>query len=204
MKRLKTACSNLTAGGSVFMNRTYFQSSKATVKRTFILCALLFCFMLLAGFHDSLHASKEGNANDVSIEEYKEIARTMVHGVAAGLGSVLANVKNEKDRIELIRSFIAPIRFYPDNSGYFYVYDFKCINIAHAAQKELQGKNLFDYKDEGGNYACRIMSNAAKNGGGFDEFYFAKPGSRGAFKKLGYSEPIPGTGYFIGTGVYLP
>jgi hypothetical protein len=39
------------------------------------------------------------------------------------------------------------IRFYPDNSGYFYVYDFSCKNIAHATQKDLQGKNLYDYKD---------------------------------------------------------
>lgn len=57
---------------------------------------------------------------------------------------------------------------------------------------------------EKGNYACRAMSDAAKKGGDYAEFYFTKPGSKGEFKKLGYSEPIPGTKYFIGTGVYLP
>jgi signal transduction histidine kinase len=68
----------------------------------------------------------------------------------------------------------------------------------------LQGKNLYDYKDGKGNFVIRDLSTAAKNGGGFVEFYWGKPGSTNEFKKLGYVEPIPGTNYFIGSGVYLP
>jgi hypothetical protein len=44
------------------------------------------------------------------------------------------------------------------------------------------------------------MRDAAKNGGGFAEFYFSKPGITG---KL-YSESIPGTGYSIGSAAYMP
>jgi len=134
----------------------------------------------------------------------KELAKTMVHGTALGLGNVLIDLKNEEKRIDLIRTFIRPIRFYSDNSGYFYVYDFSCVNIAHATQKELQGNNLYDYKDVKGKFVIRELSAAAKNGGGFVEFYWVKPGSGGEQKKLGYVEPVPGTNYFIGTGVYLP
>ncbi len=166
-----------------------------------VICAVTFLFsgILSTGPHGFARA-----ADNTSMDFYKEVAKTMVHTTAAGLGEALKTVKTEKDRIDLIRAFINPIRFYPDNSGYFYVYDFGCVNIAHAARKELQGKNLYDYKDEKGNYACRAMSDAAKKGGDYGEFYFTKPGSKGEFKKLGYSEPIPGTNYFIGTGVYLP
>lgn len=139
-----------------------------------------------------------------SIECYKEIAKTMVNGTAAGLSAALKDVKNEKERVELIRSFVAPVRFYPDKSGYFYVYDYNCVNIAHATQKDLQGKNLFDYKDTKGKYVIRELADAAKKGGGMVEYYWIKPGSKGELKKLGYVEPIPGTNYFIGTGVYLP
>lgn len=164
-----------------------------------VICAVLF---LSGGMWTDV--SYGWAADNMSMDCYKEIARTMVRGTATGLGEVLKGIKTEKERIEFIRTFISPIRFYPDNSGYFYVYDFNCVNIAHAARKELQGKSLFDYKDVKGNYACRKMSDAAKNGGGFAEFYFPKPGSTGEFKKLGYSEPIPGTNYFIGSGVYMP
>jgi len=82
--------------------------------------------------------------------------------------------------------------------------DYNCVNIAHATQKDLQGKNLFDYKDTKGKYVIRELADAAKKGGGMVEYYWIKPGSKGELKKLGYVEPIPGTNYFIGTGVYLP
>ena len=166
-----------------------------------MICAAIFLLggIWSNGFHGLARA-----ADNTSIDCYKEIAKTMVRGTAAGLGEVLKGVKSEKDRIDLIRTFISPIRFYPDNSGYFYVYDLNCISIAHATQKDLQGKNLFDYKDVKGNFVIRNLSNASKNGGGFVEFYWVKPGSKDELKKLGYVEPIPGTNYFIGSGVYLP
>jgi len=114
--------------------------------RIFPLFVLILGIVLLAGF--AVEAAPK--AKPVPVDQYKEIAKTMTHSFAAGLGSSLANVKNDKERIDLVRSFIDPVRFFPDNSGYFYVYDSKCVNIAHATQKDLQGKNLYDYKDAKG------------------------------------------------------
>jgi signal transduction histidine kinase len=186
------------------MVATRFQSNKVSATRTFTLFVLFLGLTVLAGFPGTLQAADDGKAKPVSVEEYKEISKTMVHSVAAGLGGVLTHVKSEKARISVIRSFVAPVRFYPDNSGYFYVYDSKCVNIAHATQKELQGKNLYDYKDTKGKYVIRALSEASKKGGGFVDFYWVKPGSKEESPKMGYVEPIPGTDYFIGTGVYLP
>ena len=139
-----------------------------------------------------------------SIECYKETAKAAVHVTAVGLGEILKGVKNEKERIDMIRTFVGPIRFYADKSGYFYVYDNSCINIAHATEKDLQGKNLYNHKDTKGKYVIRELSAAAKEGGGFVEYYWVKPDTKKESKKLGYVEPIPGTNYFIGSGVYLP
>lgn len=166
-----------------------------------LICAAM---LLLSGSWMSWFSASARAAEDTSMDCYKEITKTMVHGTAAGLGEALKGIKAEKDRIDLIRAYISPIRFFPDNSGYFYVYDFKCKNIAHAVQKDLQGKSMYDFKDAKGHYAIRNLSDAAKKGGGFVEFYWAKPGAKEASKKLGYVEPIPGTDYFIGSGVYLP
>lgn len=170
--------------------------------RIFPLFVLILGIMLLAGL--TVQAAPQPQIKPVPVDQYKEIAKIMTHSFAAGLGSALANVKNDKDRIDLIRSFIDPVRFYPDNSGYFYVYDSKCVNIAHATQKDLQGKNLYDYKDAKGKLVIQALLEAAKKGGGFVDFYWVKPGTKEQMPKLGYVEPIPGTDYFIGTGVYLP
>jgi signal transduction histidine kinase len=161
--------------------------------------------VLIIGMAVFIMGSGVGYGKDkTSIECYKETAKTVVHAAAVGLGEILKGVKSEKERVDMIRSFVGPIRFYADQSGYFYVYDYSCLNIAHGTQKNLQGKNLYDHKDVKGEFVIRELSAAAKKGGGFVEFYWVKPGSKEEFKKLGYVEPIPGTDYFIGSGVYLP
>ncbi len=168
----------------------------------FLVLTMVFGFALFAGF--TIPADAGTRAKQDPVDQYKEMAKIMTHSFAVGLGSALANVKNEQDRINLVRSFIDPVRFFPDNSGYFYVYDMKCVNIAHAMQKDLQGKNLFDYKDAKGKLVIQALADAAKKGGGLVDFYWVKPGTKEQMPKLGYVEPIPGTDYFIGTGVYLP
>jgi signal transduction histidine kinase len=145
------------------------------------------------------------NSSAGSLDAEKQTAVAVVHSAATGLGAVLKDYPAETDRINFIRSYIDPIRFYPDQSGYFYVYNLDCVNIAHATQKDLQGQNLHNYQDSRGNYVIRLLSAAAKNGGGFVEYYWVNPSAanKGEQKKIGYVEPIPGTDYFIGTGVYL-
>ncbi|MDD3051734.1 MAG: cache domain-containing protein [Candidatus Cloacimonetes bacterium] len=134
-------------------------------------------------------------------ENNEEIAKTAVHITAQGMGEVCVNIESE-EQVSFIRNFINPIRFYADKTGYFYVYNYDCINIAHATQKDLEGKNLYDHQDSQGKYVIRELSKKAKEGGGFVEFYWQKPNTTEEFRKIGYVEPIPGTDYFIGTGVY--
>lgn len=135
-------------------------------------------------------------------ESNKRVAQYTVHVAAVGLGETLKNISDENQRIQTIRNFIDPIRFYNDKSGYFYVYYYNCVNVAHAIDKTLLGKDLTDYKDMRGTFVIRELSAAAKNGGGFVTFYWPHPQTKEEQRKIGYVEPIPGTDYFIGTGFY--
>ncbi|MDY6915135.1 MAG: cache domain-containing protein [Candidatus Cloacimonadota bacterium] len=75
-----------------------------------------------------------------------------------------------------MRDFVKLIRFYPDKTCYFYVYDIDCNNIAHATQPDLVGKNLYDHQDTKGKYVIRELSKNVQAGGGFVEFYWPKIG----------------------------
>ncbi len=148
--------------------------------------------------------SENSTSNDDNTLEWnKKIAKYAVHNHAIVLSELIKPL-SDKDAITLlIRKSIDSVRFYEDKSGYFYVYDYNCVNIAHATQKDKEGQNLYDYQDVKGKYVIRELAAVCKNGGGYVEFYWQKPGETTQSKKLGYAEPIPGTDYFIGSGVYL-
>ena len=160
--------------------------------------------LVLVGFAVLLNSCKETGKNYSSESEWnKKIVEAYVHSYAGMIGHSLPLIKDDSLKIEFIQKVIDEVRFYPDSSGYFYVYDFDCVNIAHARQKDIVGKNLYNYKDIKGKYVIRELSKAAQSGSGYVDFYWIKPGTEKEKEKLGYVERIPGTNYFIGSGVYL-
>lgn len=146
----------------------------------------------------------ESSTYDTELAANKKTAKAVVHSSAVGLGEILKTLPDSAAKVLAIRTYIDSIRYYDDNSGYFYVYNFQCVCLAHATQKGLLEQNLYNYQDCKGKYVIRELSAAAANGGGFVEFYWVKPGETGEKLKIGYVEPIPGTNFFIGSGVYVP
>lgn len=159
-----------------------------------------FLLLLLCGAMCTLSAC---NTPQETLDWNKKIAATATHCAAVGLGGILATIEGEQAGIDAIRAYVHPVRFYDDQSGYFYVYNYDCVNIAHATQHDLEGQNLYDYQDSHGTYVIRELSAAAQNGGGFVEYYWNNPTTQQEQKKIGYVEPIPDTDYFIGDGVYI-
>ena len=159
--------------------------------------------VLLAAAVAAIGSAGCDDSDDDGLDAAKGEAVDHVHSAAVTLGNDLANIRDPRDQIMHIARYIEPIRFYKDRSGYFYVYAYNCVNVAHATQKNLVGQNLYNYTDSRGKFVIRELSAAAQAGGGFVEDYWIKPGEQGEKLKIGYVEPIPGTGYFIGSGVYL-
>jgi signal transduction histidine kinase len=166
---------------------------------------VLLCLLIIAVAVTPLLAVSCGSKDNTAIsleDSNSRVVKAAVHVAAAGLGAALGNITDENERIAFVRSFIDPIRFFSDASGYFYVYNYNCVNIAHAIDKTLPGKDLTDYQDMKGLYVIRELSKTAKAGGGYVTFYWPHPQTKAEQRKIGYVEPIPGTDYFIGAGYY--
>jgi signal transduction histidine kinase len=161
-----------------------------------------FLLLFLLIFIASCEQKEELSPDEILVWN-KQIAEAYVQTMAASIGEAATEISDSVELVGFIRRVIDPICFYPDSSGYFYVYNFNCVNIAHARQKDLEGQNLHDYTDSRGKYVIRELSAVAQSGGGYVVFYWIKPGETGEKRKLGYVKPIPNTEYFIGTGVYL-
>ncbi|RJG42305.1 methyl-accepting chemotaxis protein [Motilimonas pumila] len=100
--------------------------------------------------------------------------------------------------------FINDTRYEADQSGYFWLQDTSPEMVAHPLKPALNGKNLAQVKDQNGLNLFVAMANIARNqGGGFVDYFWAKPGQDGSFKKISYVQLLPEWDWIVGTGIYV-
>ncbi len=135
----------------------------------------------------------------------KEITRNAVQTTALGLSYLFQTNNFTKDeQIEFMKTYMDSLRFYNDNSGYFFVDDTNHFSIVFPTSKQYEGTSLVDYKDTKGNYPVRQMVEIIKkNSSGNTEYYYINPKNGIEQKKLVFVEKISGTEFFIGAGVYV-
>lgn len=140
-----------------------------------------------------------------STEANKQIMVESTRSLAEGIGGVFESYYADSlERVEFCRTFIDHMRYLDDQSGYFYIYDINSVNVAHGADKSLEGKDLYDYQDSHGNYIGHIAVDLIKNyGEGYFEYYWINPYTNKEEHKLAFIISIPGIDYYIGSGIYL-
>ncbi len=139
---------------------------------------------------------------DEMLAGQKERLQLSVHALALALGEGIKGLPKDKAIwADYVRGQVKDTIYEADKSGYFFVYE-GTVNVAFPVKPESQGKDLGELKDKNGVFLIRELEAAAKKGGGFVNYVFPKPG-KGDQPKLSYSEMIPGTSYWIGTGVYI-
>ena len=143
-------------------------------------------------------------AKEAGTSKERAVLQAAVHVAASGLGAIA--VTDGQYDTDIIRSYVNAIRFLPDETGYFYVYN--AINnecIAHAILKDFEGQDKSDYTDSRGMKVIQELSKLAIEHpeGGYLVFYWNNPRTNKEEKKLGYVEMIPGTTLYIGSGIYV-
>lgn len=164
---------------------------------------LLFIVMAVFAIRNGAKSRDMGidKAGQVMLDDQKARIQLASHTLALAIGHALEDVQDKNARIEIIRKMVDDIRYEEDKSGYYFVYE-GTVNVANPPKKEIQGKDLVDTKDKDNVYVIRDLRDRAKEGGGFVHYIWPKPGADDT-PKLSYSEMIPGTEIWIGTGAYL-
>lgn len=139
----------------------------------------------------------------VMMEDQKAKVQVASHAMALAIQQAIekAGYTEQENMVELIRAMVDPIRFEEDSSGYFFVYQ-KTTNVAFPVNKDNQGKDLGQTKDNNGVYVIQELDKKARSGGGFVTYVWPKPG-KGDVPKISYAEMIPGLDMWVGTGVYI-
>ncbi|NLF42437.1 MAG: methyl-accepting chemotaxis protein [Bacteroidales bacterium] len=137
----------------------------------------------------------------IMMEDQKQKLMVGTHSMALSIATAIATIDDLTEKEEAVRKIVEEIRFESDKSGYYFIYR-GTICVALPTIKERVGKDLSQATDPNGVYYVRELDKQARGGGGFVEYVFEKPG-KGVQPKLSYSEMIPGTDMWIGTGVYI-
>ncbi|MDP4943979.1 methyl-accepting chemotaxis protein [Alishewanella sp. SMS8] len=133
------------------------------------------------------------------IKNYMQLAKSSIaHLYNAPDAATNPAVKAEA--IEILRQ----LRFDDSGSmGYFFIYDQQGVNVMHAANEALQGRNLMDLKDPNGVEVIRGLWNAARSGDGYLYYHWNNTQTNLTEPKLGYAEELSKWGLMLGTGFWI-
>ncbi len=91
---------------------------------------------------------------------------------------------------------------YVDGDLYIFVMNMDGVMIAHPIKPALIGKNLTDFKDQAGKAFFKEFVEMAKNGSGWVDYKWPKPGQEGVFDKTSYILMVKDSPMFVGAGIY--
>ncbi len=135
-------------------------------------------------------------------EESQKEVKDMVNFAINIANSAYKNRKNlskEEIRKKIVER-LRDIRFFDDESGYFFIYDMKGNSLLLPPFPTLENTNLFDLRDEKGVYNIReIIKIVKKSKEGFYEWHWYRPGGTLMTKKIGFIKAYEELGILIGT-----
>lgn len=168
---------------------------------------LLFMFLFSSGIllfyyfeMRSLRQVATEQTGKAVISGNRDKVKVGTHSMAITLSEMIAKVESNLEQERILQAAVENIRFEEDESGYYFIYE-GTTAITIPPRPELRGEDLRDAVDKNGVYYVQELAEAAASGGGFVDYIFEKPGV-GLKPKVSYAQMIPGTDYWIGTGVY--
>lgn len=109
-----------------------------------------------------------------------------------------------KARQDFAKSIIEKMRWGIGGKEYFWIQDDKGFMIMHPIKPALNGRQLLGLKDPNGKLFFKEMDEKArKNGSGFVDYLWPKPGFTKPVEKISYVKLFKPWGWIIGGGVYL-
>ena len=127
--------------------------------------------------------------------EIKSVTEAAITAISAIHQEVETGRLTEEQGKILARNALRNIRF--AGPEYFFAYEYDGKLLAHPIKPELEG--TYALKSE----TVDRLIQAARNGGDFVEFMWAKPGETAPVRKLGYAAVFGPWQWMIGTGVYV-
>jgi len=139
------------------------------------------------------------------LEDRKQKTRNLVEigvGTLAHYQKLAADGKmSEDDAKKAAKEALRDLRY--DSADYFFIVDTTNKYILNPAKPEVEGFDQSSTKDANGKFMIQDLVTAAKNGGGFVDYWYPKAGQQTAEPKISYAAPFTAWNWVVGTGIYI-
>ncbi len=137
-------------------------------------------------------------------DDYDTLIRYEVESAISALDQIYKKYETGEITLEeskkLSADVIRSMRYGED--GYFWIDTVEGLNIVNLGQAS-EGTNRLDLKDSNGTYLIKELIENAKNGGGYLNYWFPKPGEKEPSLKRSYSMMFEPFQWVVGTGNYI-
>ena len=126
------------------------------------------------------------------------------HTTASSLYNKYKDTKSKEEIFEMIKISLENVRF-NEGRGYFFFDDINGNKLFHPVNKELENKNLLDFKDLNGyKFMEKIVQTIKDKSESFDEYYWYKPNEESkTYRKISFYKYFEPYDIAIGTGEYF-
>lgn len=140
------------------------------------------------------------------LDDRKEMLLKVTDIVSSEIASIQEKIKEQKiseeQGKEEVRNLIKRHRY--SKSEYFWIHDLDGVMQMHPINEKLNGTRILDMKDPNGKPLFSEMNQTVvKDGSGFVEYLWPKPGATEPRPKISYVRSYPEWKWVIGTGVYI-
>ncbi|MGQ9368223.1 methyl-accepting chemotaxis protein [Azospirillum sp. ST 5-10] len=146
----------------------------------------------LSGLHANLTEQRKAKVQDMVEAAASVIAQ---YGAQEQKGTMTREAAQTA-----ARNAVRAMRY--SGSEYFFVYDYKGVNLVHGLRPQVEGKDLLNLKDPDGVPFNVQMIEAAKAGGGFVAYRHKRSDDAEPSPKIAYATGYQPWQWMIGTGVY--
>lgn len=147
-------------------------------------------------YNSAVSAAQQGFDNEIQVE-----VQSIISALSSNHKRALSGEIDEKEE-KAVATAIVRDSFYNHGNGYFWADNADGTCAVHY-RADLVGKQRIDEKDDHGTYYIKnIIAAGNKEGGGFSEFYYTKPGKSGVYLKRVFTQKFDSYGWYISTGAY--
>jgi methyl-accepting chemotaxis protein len=142
--------------------------------------------------------------NKVLNDDYDALIKSEVESAITMLNSVYSRYEKGEITLEEAKKLGADTlrEMKYGEEGYFWADDLEGNNIVLLG-KDVEGTNRLELQDVNGKYIVKELIQLAKDGGGYLDYYFPKPGEEEASPKRGYAALFEPFQWEVGTGNYI-